>query len=205
MWFDGIVKKDLVLYVVTKDILCGRRRGRLEGKYSASPLYCGTFANGFLYWIVEEVLDRRIRAILIALDVKEMVISKILPLPRNFNLRDSLCTLNGRLHFLYKSLMAHELWVMNDDGMEKSWSKVLTLNINNALSGFHIPLSIIDTGKIVIMNGHENERQIIIYDIIKDSQEIYEVQARYLNRIWKLQAMEYVESLISPSHLFSTW
>ncbi|XP_076904179.1 F-box protein At4g22390-like [Bidens hawaiensis] len=58
---------------------------KLEGRYSVNPLYCGTYANGFLYWIVEEERDRRMHATLIALDVKEMVISKILPLPRNFN------------------------------------------------------------------------------------------------------------------------
>ncbi|XP_076954731.1 F-box protein CPR1-like [Bidens hawaiensis] len=176
---------------------------KLEGKYTVRPYYWynGTFANGFLYWIV---LKPDGMYVTLALDVKEMVISEI-KLLGNFNSRDSLCTLRGRLHIFHISNMTYDLWVMNEDGMEKSWLKVLTLNI--APSGSHIPLSVIDASKIVMLDCMHH-MQIIIYDMFKDSY-VAEYSGYNLHwsagSLWGSQAMEYVESLISPSHLFSTW
>ncbi|XP_076911428.1 F-box/kelch-repeat protein At3g06240-like [Bidens hawaiensis] len=147
----------------------------------------GTFVNGFLYW---RAVRGRVHLI-VALDVKEMVFSEI-QLP-DFGL---LGTSRGRLYLFLDTSTKFELWVMNEYGVEKSWSKVLT---SNALTGFICPLLNMDVGKIVVYK-FEEQGQIVIYDMLKDSEEIYGLQARTLGNIWRLQAMEYVESLISPSH-----
>ncbi|XP_076954704.1 putative F-box protein At3g16210 [Bidens hawaiensis] len=153
----------------------------------------GTFANGFLYWRVV----RGNTHLIVALDVKEMVFSEI-----RLPLSSLLGTLGGSLSLFRYTSTKFELWVKNEHGMEKPWSKVLMTT--NALTGYNTPMSIMDAGKIVMLRaGRRKPMQIIIYDMLKDSQEIYEVKARNLSRIWKLQAMEYVESLISPSHLCS--
>ncbi|XP_076911429.1 F-box protein At4g22390-like [Bidens hawaiensis] len=155
----------------------------------------GAFANGFLYWIV--LKESGGVHVTIALDVKEMVLSEIL-LPCEFLSRDSLCTLSGRLHFFHKSKMAYELWVMNEDGKEKSWSELLTSNIN--LSNFSILFSNIDAGKIVMFGNKE----IKIYNMFKESYDVYNLNW-IAGSLQGSQAMEYVESLISPSYIFSTW
>ncbi|XP_076904182.1 putative F-box protein At3g16210 [Bidens hawaiensis] len=158
----------------------------------------GIFANGYLYWIALKKPDGMY--VTIALDVKEMVLSEI-PLPCKFSSRDSLCTLSGRLHFFHKSNMTYELWVMNEDGMEKSCSKVLTSNIN--LSNFSILFSNIDTGKIIMIDNKDG-LQIKIYDMLKESYDAYNLHW-IVGSLQGSQAMEYVESLISPSYLYSTW
>ncbi|XP_076904181.1 putative F-box protein At3g16210 [Bidens hawaiensis] len=155
--------------------------------------YAGTFVNGFLYW-------RAVRGnmhLIVALDVKEMVFSEI-QIPTSSRLG----TLGGRLHVFLDIITKFELWVMNEHGMEKPWSKALMTT--NALTGYSIPLLIMGAGKIVMLRiWRRKPKHIIIYDMLNDSEEIYEVQAGALGKIWKSHAMEYVESLISPSHLCS--
>ncbi|KAI3783628.1 hypothetical protein L1987_42714 [Smallanthus sonchifolius] len=153
----------------------------------------GTFVNGFLYWIA----IRGHGCLIVALDVKEMVFSEIeLPF---FHSLDSLGTSGGRLHAFGVISAEYELWVMDEHGKEKSWSKVLTLS---DLPDFDIPLSIIDMGKIVLLKI-KDRKQVVIYDWLKDSYEVYEVNASLVG-VWRLQAMECVGSLISPSDLCSS-
>ncbi|KAI3706073.1 hypothetical protein L1987_76326 [Smallanthus sonchifolius] len=109
---------------------------------------------------------------------------------------DCLGTSGGRLHAFGVISAEYELWVMDEHGKEKSWSKVLTLN---DLPDFDIPLSIIDEGKIVLLKI-KNPKQVVIYYWLKDSYEVYEVNAS-IGGLWRLQAMECVGSLISPSDL----
>ncbi|KAI3706074.1 hypothetical protein L1987_76327 [Smallanthus sonchifolius] len=151
--------------------------------------YAGTFVNGFLYWIAISEHG----GLVVALNVKKMVFSEIeLPFFQRLQV----------LHVtdVYNRL---ELWVMNEEhGMEKTWSKVLTSNV---VADFNIPLSIIDVGKIVLKDRSEVQ-VIYIYDMLKDSYEVYRVTPNCGGSwLWRIQAMEYVESLISPSDLCSSW
>ncbi|XP_076904180.1 putative F-box protein At3g16210 [Bidens hawaiensis] len=152
----------------------------------------GTFLNGFLYWVASRLNGY---FILVALDVKEMVLSEM-QLP-DFGF---LGTSGGRLYLLLNTSTKFELWVMNEYGVEKSWSKVMT---SNSPTGFITPLLIMDVGKVIVLKVKERI-QIVIYDMLKDSEDIYEMQPRTLSSIWNAHAVEYVESLISPSHLCSS-
>ncbi|KAI3712333.1 hypothetical protein L1987_70885 [Smallanthus sonchifolius] len=125
----------------------------------------GTFVNGFLYWIAK----RGNGSLIVALDVKEMVFSEI-ELPFSHSL-DILGTSGGRLHAFDVIYDEYELWVMDEHGKEKSWSKVLTLN---DLADFDRPMSIVDEGKIVLLKIMiKNQKQVIIYDWLKNSYEVY--------------------------------
>ncbi|MFS7937607.1 hypothetical protein Hanom_Chr05g00429621 [Helianthus anomalus] len=90
---------------------------------------------------------------------------------------------------------------MNEDGIKKHGrnSKVLTSRYYEHFT----PISILHDGKIVMLKSRWWEKKIIIYDMFNDSYEIYEVEANF-GGFWRLQAIEYVESLISPSNLCSS-
>ncbi|XP_071713411.1 F-box/kelch-repeat protein At3g06240-like [Rutidosis leptorrhynchoides] len=79
----------------------------------------GIFVKGFLYWIICDKNSSRL--LLLALDVKEMVFSKI-RVPPNCILTESipLGTLNGRLCFVSYKRPDYELWVMKEIGGVKS-------------------------------------------------------------------------------------
>ncbi|XP_076954713.1 F-box/kelch-repeat protein At3g23880-like [Bidens hawaiensis] len=103
----------------------------------------GTFVNGFLFWVASKLNVYFI----VALDVKEMVFSEIQLPDLGF-----LGTLGGCLYLFLNTRTKLELWVMNEYGVEKSWSKVLT---SNSSTGFITPLLIMDVGKIVVLNIRE--------------------------------------------------
>ncbi|PWA98465.1 F-box domain-containing protein [Artemisia annua] len=70
----------------------------------------GTFLNGYLYWIIFG------ENMLIALNLKDMVLSEIhLPFQRTY-FRAQLCTINGRLCLINIDKYCFSLWVMNGKG-----------------------------------------------------------------------------------------
>ncbi|KAK1431366.1 hypothetical protein QVD17_07823 [Tagetes erecta] len=153
--------------------------------------------------------------LILALDVKKMVFSEIyFPCGCDLSYVENLGplgALSGRLHvfhvtnvFSYLNCNApakFELWAMNDDnhGIKKPWLKVLT---SDAPAYSCFPLRIIDVENIVLLNV-KNEKQLIIFDMLKESYKVYEMNM-CVHGIWRSQAMEYVESLISPSSLCSS-
>lgn len=158
----------------------------------------GTFLNGFLYWIAYSFDDSRL--LVVALDVKEMVFSKI-PLPCSTKMADGLDTLDGHL-CVFINAEEYGLWIMQEDGSEKSWSKVCMPGID--INEFH-PLCILDDRKVVML---KQPNHLIIHDMLNDwSKKVYEDKTntlKYPSNRWRTYAIKYVESLISPSDLCST-
>ncbi|KAI3706067.1 hypothetical protein L1987_76320 [Smallanthus sonchifolius] len=87
-----------------------------------------------------------------------------------------------------------ELWVMKEHGLGKTWSMVCLLESVFGSS------CILDDGKLLILTLSE---QLVIYDMFKDSyKEVNALMSFRQLGSW-LQAVEYVESSISPSGICS--
>lgn len=156
--------------------------------------FSGTFLNGFLYW--------KARIKILALDLKRMVFSEI-DCPNKWI--TNLGTYNSRLCMMCannKNVDKYELWVMKEHGFGKSWSMVSLFRLDSGLSRVVCIGSescILDDGKLLIL---KSSKQLIVYDMFKDSYKEVNVLTSFgLDE--GLQAVEYVESLASPSDICS--
>ncbi|GJZ34493.1 F-box domain containing protein [Tanacetum coccineum] len=128
----------------------------------------GIFLNGVLYWIAYDFDDTRL--LVVALDVKEMVfLLEILSLEVYYSqsvssrkIANGLDTLDGHL-CAFIDVDEFVLWIMHEDGSEKSWSKVCMPGIDT--EKFH-PMCILDDRKIVML---KKPNQLIIRDMQNDS------------------------------------
>jgi F-box interacting protein len=159
----------------------------------------GTFVNGFLYWIAHKHGSGRL---ILALDIKNMEVSEIeFPTKHTF-MSVTLGTLNGQLCMICSNSSSCELWQCNKPGTAESWSQKYSsklLSRGNYLYKFE-PVSVLDEGKIVMLKG---SNQVIIHDILKDSnKEVKALTTPY--DISRTQIIEYVETLVSPSNLYSS-
>ncbi|PWA38902.1 F-box domain-containing protein [Artemisia annua] len=159
----------------------------------------GTFVNGFLYWIAHKHGSGRL---ILALDIKNMEFSEIeFPTKRTFR-SVTLGTLNGHLCMICSNSSCCEVWQCNKHGTAESWSKKYSsklLSRGNYLYEFE-PVSMLDEGKIVMIKG---SNQVIIHDILKDpNKEVKALTTPY--DISRTQIIEYVETLVSPSNLYSS-
>nr|XP_043637802.1 F-box protein CPR1-like [Erigeron canadensis] len=155
----------------------------------------GTFLNGFLYWIRNN-MDK-----LIVLDVGKMVLSEIhLPFQRSYighrlyAVRSCLGTIHGCLCLLNRSINYIEcnLWVMNNEqGDQNSWSLRCTFDV-----GYHHFVCILDSGRIVMSCG----KKLHIYDT---SENLYTLTDVSINPGQAIHGIEYLETLVSLSDVCS--
>ncbi|KAM0055456.1 putative F-box domain, galactose oxidase/kelch, beta-propeller, F-box associated interaction [Helianthus debilis subsp. tardiflorus] len=167
------------------------RSNRSWGNWSA------TFANGFLYWNAERRED--LCPAILAFDIKNMVFSEIEYPDGCFGLG----TYNAWLCMLCPqvNMDGFELRVMNEHG---SWSTICLFTSSFKTLIYHEAalggLCILDDGKLLMS---KSSKEFIIYDMFEDSYK--EVNAlTSVVRAGRLQCVEYVESLISPSDVCYT-
>lgn len=150
----------------------------------------GHFVNGSLY------RNAYGRSVLIVLDLKDMLLSEMcLPfeITKEF-LLSLLGTINGScLCSLYPiSLHGFDMWVMKE---QDRWSKIYSFELqalNNDIMGY-MPVCILNSGKILMLDPSRN---LLIYDTSKDSFETFNALLEI-----RVGALEYVESLVSPSDI----
>ncbi|XP_076902646.1 F-box/kelch-repeat protein At3g06240-like [Bidens hawaiensis] len=153
----------------------------------------GTFVNEFLYWIAGIKI--------LFLDMKKMVFSEI-DCPNKWMI--NLGTYNSRLCMMCENNMdKYELWVMKEHGIRKSWSMACLLKLDFGLYSHFLDYErwscILDDGKLLIL---KSSKQLIIYDMFEDSyKEVNTLMSFGL--VGRLQAVEYVESSLSPSDICS--
>ncbi|XP_076920579.1 F-box protein CPR1-like [Bidens hawaiensis] len=157
----------------------------------------GVFINGFLYWGIGNGI--------LALNVKEMVFSKIkLPVGVRGIMR-LLGTIDGRICVMKNvKITTFHLWLMNDDcSWMKTHSFTFNLDLGNSWCHMFYPVCILDNGKILMANGLV---PFAIYDTSTHSHKrlnnLDDVKWRdYIFDFEDNRAMEYVESLVSPSDM----
>ncbi|XP_076943331.1 F-box/kelch-repeat protein At3g06240-like [Bidens hawaiensis] len=204
--FDGVV----LLSLTNRELLRSAQKWDVfdlkTSLWSTQPQYLentyflgdmGVFINGFLYWgIVHGIL---------ALDVREMVFSKIkLPVEVR-DLFHVLGSIDGRLCVMkYVNITTFHLWFMKDD---RSWMRTHSLTFNldsgNEWRRMLYPICILDNGKILMAN---NLVQFAIYDTSTHSNKtlngLDDVKWRDNSFVFEdNRAREYVESLVSPSDM----
>nr|GEW83048.1 hypothetical protein [Tanacetum cinerariifolium] len=127
----------------------------------------GTFLNGFLYWLAStKIVVLNIKKIDVVLEIN-------LPNPRSYT-NSHLGTLHGRLCMITDTNnildSGHDLWVMKEQGVEKSWSKVCSftfgLGVDHITDHHYRILNIMDDGRIIIVDTSSN---LIIYNTLKRS------------------------------------
>nr|XP_043612673.1 F-box protein CPR1-like [Erigeron canadensis] len=159
----------------------------------------GTFLNGFLYW-TRYNMDK-----LIVLDVAKIVLSEIhLPFKRSYGFRffghcSHLGTMHGCLCLLNRSMndIDYNLWVMNDQADENSWSIKCSFTLPEDVNPFyHEFICILDNGRIFMMN----KEKLHIYD---PSDESYTMTDVSISSNDSIQGIEYVETLVSLSDVCS--
>ncbi|KAK1434237.1 hypothetical protein QVD17_11156 [Tagetes erecta] len=155
----------------------------------------GHFVNGFLYWIAYN------RSMLIAFDVKDMVVSEICPpfkITRGFYL-NHLGTMDGYLCSLQPITNSKfDMWLMKE---ETQWSKVYSFELVGFPALTHVPyyaICILDGRRLLIWNP--SSENLIIYDVSKDSYQTLNISIEALD-VQEVQALEYVETLVSPSDM----
>lgn len=152
----------------------------------------GTFLNGFLYWVASHKK-------IVALNVNDMLISDI-HLP--YTCRSSqthLGTLHGYLCMIVDKYIQFDVWVMKEQGVENSWSKVCWFKLGLEVKCFKFTvINIMDDGRILMAGDVMN--YLVIYDISKHSYKILKSFARVID-FATVRAIGYEESLISPSHI----
>ncbi|KAI3682320.1 hypothetical protein L1987_82220 [Smallanthus sonchifolius] len=157
----------------------------------------GHFVNGFFYWIAYN------RSVLIAFSVKDMVLSEICP---PFKIRREFClsllgTMDGYLCSLQPITNSRfDMWVMKE---ENQWSKIYSFELVE-LPLNHDPyyaIRILDSTRVVIWNP--SSENLIIYDTSKASYKTLNISIESLN-VLRVQALEYVETLVSPSDMCSS-
>ncbi|KAK9061200.1 hypothetical protein SSX86_018380 [Deinandra increscens subsp. villosa] len=175
----------------------------------------GMFLDGFLYWATTSSSssstddDNGISSGILALDLKEMVFSRIkLPVqlsrhgevPRLGSKDGCLCMITT----LYCTIF--DIWVMRKD-QGSIWLKVhsFTLSLPDNIRKSFRPVCILGNGKILFTNQF---MQLVMYDTSKDS---YEMFSDFIGRkedlredfkrsssFSDIRSIEYVESLVSP-------
>ncbi|KAM0041897.1 putative F-box domain, galactose oxidase/kelch, beta-propeller, F-box associated interaction [Helianthus debilis subsp. tardiflorus] len=169
------------------------RASELIGDYCIDTIYQGIFANGFLYW--KAGTNTHGLPLILALDIKTMVFSEI-KVPDGYWL-SRLGTYNGRLCMIcnQKNADIYEFRVMNEHGfgesvwMFASWFTPLIIHACTALQ-----FCILDDGKLLMLIPSQ---KVIIYDMFNDSYKVVNALKSSHLAGW-LQAVEYVESPISP-------
>ncbi|PWA76407.1 F-box domain-containing protein [Artemisia annua] len=163
----------------------------------------GKYLNGFLYWTGYSKLDDKLA--IVALNVKDMVLTKI-NLPNQFsNDYTPLGTIDGCLHMIDERVdhMGFNVWVMKEQGVENSWMIrwSFPLSVEGNYSTVLVPICILDSGKILFMNCFR--QLIIIYCTTNASHKKLNLpeELDVLNSCWKRDGIECVESLVSPSDL----
>nr|XP_043617336.1 uncharacterized protein LOC122589154 isoform X2 [Erigeron canadensis] len=178
---------------------------KLSGDYVFFE-YSGVFVNGFLFWIAS---DSEHRVLVVALDLKGMVFSEIQLPPNRLFSRFPLGKINGNLCMICyerNSVGYYEVWALNEeDGGTKSWSFV-NLSTSILRGRHHNDVSLmcfLDEGKLIQLR--RNNRRLVIYNLLNDTQKIYlySVDLTSLAQVRSPLAVEYVESLMSPSDLCS--
>ncbi|GKD56886.1 F-box domain containing protein [Tanacetum coccineum] len=159
----------------------------------------GTFLNGFLYWLASTKI--------VVLNVKKIdVVSEInLPNPHSYT-NSHLGTLHGRLCMIPDTNnildSGHDLWVMKEQGVEKSWSKVCSftfgLGVDHITDHHYRILNIMDDGRILIVDSSSN---LIIYNTSKRSYKKLNTSESVID-FRTVSGIEYVKSPASPSKLF---
>ncbi|GJV74524.1 F-box domain containing protein [Tanacetum coccineum] len=146
----------------------------------------GTFANGFLHWVAYN--NRQLLIIL-----KDMVLSEMhLPFSKS-TIRAHLGTIDGCLCSLNKdNADRFELWVLEEHGGEKSWLPKYSFTCKP----YHISVCILASGRILMKSPSE----LIIYDCLENTYEKLNISSDYKYQN-KMYAVEYVESLVSPSDI----
>ncbi|XP_076912058.1 F-box/kelch-repeat protein At3g06240-like [Bidens hawaiensis] len=174
---------------------------QLTGDYCFTGSYSGMFVNGFLYWNAKT--ETRGVPVIVALDLKKMVFSEI-EIPDDYWLY-RLGTYNEQLCMVCSQLDdGYELRVMNEHEHDfgKSWlvcwfGSLFTFEINHSFS--FGALCILDDGKL--LRGM-SAKELVIHDMVKDSYKEVNSLTGFGHK-GKLQSVEYVESLISPSDICS--
>ncbi|KAK9061544.1 hypothetical protein SSX86_018726 [Deinandra increscens subsp. villosa] len=196
----------------------GRTRYLRKKDLHFSAEDAGMFVDGFLYWAVSD--DDGVFGTILALDVKEMVFSRI-KLPVRLKhcagpLLGSKDDDNGCRRLCMVTTIDHiifDLWVMRrrkEDEGASVWSKAHSLTlpfpVHNYPNPFH-PICILRSGKILFTN---TGMHLLMYDISKDSYERLLTlgvtidgfeQASSLCGFIDVRSIEYVESLVSPFDL----
>ncbi|GJY71478.1 hypothetical protein Tco_0475181 [Tanacetum coccineum] len=156
--------------------------------------------DGFLYWAARKNEWKMV----VQLDIENMVFSEI-PLPAFIDGVHGVDTLDG---CLYAFVVCHGLYgfcVMEEHGTEKSWSKVCWFPSILEDGEYNLyPTGILDGGKIV-MSSSEDKDQIKIYDMLSGLYESYKTLDTLKGICsWKINIIEYLETLESPSDMCTT-
>lgn len=164
--------------------------------------------NGFLYWLAEK---SGVGMVIMALDVKEMVMSEI-HLPDQYGDYTSIIyephgtrrwkyfsTLFGQLHgclcMIKRSCNRFDLWVMKEQGDGNSWAIACSFKLGS--NNFFYPIRVLDNGTILLTNHN----QFSIYNTSNDSCKMLKFPE---NLDWRVNGgIEYIESLVSPSDMCS--
>lgn len=168
----------------------------------------GTFLNGVLYWVFSLFKNQ-----ILALNVKDMVFSKIKLPPGFFYVWASLSSINGCLSIINRiEARSFDVWVMKEQGVADSWLKTCSftfgLDPNNSVNEFR-PICILGNGKILITQFMNGSNQLVMYDKSNDSYETLNGLAgldhlkliHMIDDLINMYSIEYVESLVSPSDI----
>ncbi|GJR91718.1 F-box associated domain containing protein [Tanacetum coccineum] len=148
----------------------------------------GVFVNGFLHWICYHC-SKREEPFIVAFSLADEKLTELLP-PSQVDMSDmdiKLVSLGDKLGIFHQ--VKGDLWVMNDYGVEKSWTKIVVNGFNKI--PLYKPIVFYDNGKVLFLTGD----RLWIYDV-EEGTFSKSVDISYMKIKYFIGA--YAESLVSP-------
>ncbi|KAI3936538.1 hypothetical protein MKW92_045638 [Papaver armeniacum] len=139
--------------------------------------------NGALHWIADiesRTLPSEDSEVILRFDIETEKFDEM-PLPDLFgeNSETSLCVLGGSLCLLgFDPKVGADVWEMKQDGNEKSWTKLFTIDLQKHFGGLVknlIPLQCLKDGNMLLGLDMDTGFQIISYDPKQDTTTIVKV------------------------------
>ncbi|PWA88575.1 F-box associated interaction domain-containing protein [Artemisia annua] len=150
-----------------------------DGYYGSAA---GVFVNGFLHW----KLDRHSKPVIVAFSLADEMLSE-LPSPNFCNQATKFVELGEKLAIFNED--KGDVWLMNEYGVEKSWTKIVFHGFNEIPIVTHKVFY--DNGKVLFLNSDK----LLIYDV-EERTFCKSVDISYMNISYFISA--FAESLVSP-------
>ncbi|KAI3936536.1 hypothetical protein MKW92_045636 [Papaver armeniacum] len=140
--------------------------------------------NGALHWIADMRcmgLPSGEQEVILSFDIESEEFDH-LPLPDLFdeNSETSLCVLGGSLCFLcFDPEVGADVWEMKQDGAEKSWTKLFTIDLQKHFGGLVkdlMPLQSLKDGNVLLGLDMDSGFHMVSYDLKHDTTKILNVQ-----------------------------
>ncbi|XP_026420759.1 F-box/kelch-repeat protein At3g06240-like [Papaver somniferum] len=128
--------------------------------------------NGALHWIADMefmTLPSEDSEVILSFDIESEQVDHLkLPDLFNENAETSLCVLGGSLCLLgFDPKVGADVWEMKQDGAEKSWTKLFTIDLQKHFGGLAknlMPLQCLKDGNILSGLDMDTGFQIVLYD-----------------------------------------